>query len=442
MITIHSQDWYRKVHTTTWICDIGLCQKTPQTFNTEDEWKAHMRDTEYHRPPPTELQLKALSVQKQKRGERSAHQCPFCESVPEEISKLRGRGNPSDVSDIFMRHIGAHVKFLSLIALPVDGGDGAKSAEFQDSERRLRKTGSDASLPSGAASLAQISLRFTDPPDYLDLQTPWTGLDDDNMLSLGDDEPVPELHETFRWDYVWGGHSSGSKYGEMDVSNDNIIQHMISNMSIAQITALESIADLDRGVAISKKALYDTPPDHPDQAKRLRNVETWLVARFKRIGKIDDLDQVIQLIRDALHMMKLDNPDRASHLYNLGSWLEMRFQRTGELVDLEEAISVTTEALDITPLDYPGRAFHRHNLVAWHIMRYQRTGDEDNLDQAVRLERDANNVPSGEYPALATISNSIGNQLGTQFVVPDLPDPELEQTTEAALKTAPENEPR
>lgn len=235
MDKVHSRDWYRRVHATTWVCDIGHHQ---EVFSAESDWKDHMRDLKLHRTPPTELQLKALSIQKQKRGERGEYQCPFCENVPEEISKLRGRVGRSAGWNILMKHIGDHVKSLSLIALPTTGVDGAESADFQDSQRRLRKTGSNASLPSGASSLAQISLHFADPPERFDVQLPSSKLlgqaHELRMPSSIMDQTIPELDESFNWDYVWETYPSGSRYRKLAMTDDSIIQDMIQHMIIAQ----------------------------------------------------------------------------------------------------------------------------------------------------------------------------------------------------------------
>jgi len=48
-----------------------------------------------------------------------------------------------------------------------------------------------------------------------------------------------------------------------------------------------------------------------------------------------------------------DHPDRARWLNNLGSYLSSRFERTGVLEDLETAINCAETALEATPKGHP-----------------------------------------------------------------------------------------
>lgn len=232
MNEVHSYTWYQKVHTTTWICDLGHPQVE---FSSQAEWETHMKDPRCHVKMPTELQLKSLSLRKQRRATRSKHHCPFCENVPKEISVLRGRGNPSSVSNILMQHIGDHIKFLSLLSLPPTGGQGAKSVGSQDSEKRSRNLNSNASFRSSAKSfLAErsISLSFADPPEREEVRIPWSqppwDPNETPATQSIEDQPVRELDEKFKWDFVWEQKPSGSVHGEPDLSSDPIIQNMVN----------------------------------------------------------------------------------------------------------------------------------------------------------------------------------------------------------------------
>lgn len=72
---------------------------------------------------------------------------------------MRGQEEPSLLSDILMKHIGDHVKSLSLIALPTTGAEGAASVQVQDSQKRQGNTNSSPRPPSGAeGSLARSML--------------------------------------------------------------------------------------------------------------------------------------------------------------------------------------------------------------------------------------------------------------------------------------------
>ena len=83
----HSKDRLRKVRTTIWYCDID--HDVSETFETESEWRDHMRNLESHPKrdlkAPTQTQLDALSPQKQKVVLRDKLVCPLCEQVTNKI---------------------------------------------------------------------------------------------------------------------------------------------------------------------------------------------------------------------------------------------------------------------------------------------------------------------------------------------------------------------
>lgn len=64
MQSSHSKDWFRKVHNFIWYYDID--HDSPETFETELQWRRHMQDLGNHPKrkltAPTEPQLDALSL--------------------------------------------------------------------------------------------------------------------------------------------------------------------------------------------------------------------------------------------------------------------------------------------------------------------------------------------------------------------------------------------
>lgn len=164
MINVHTKDWYRKVHTATWYCDRDE-HLEQEEFNKEVSWKTHMQT---HPNPPTELQLKVLSIQNRQRAERAEYHCLFCENIPEVVAERLSHKDPSSAFEKLMMHIGNHVKSLSLIALPTHFDDDKNSSISEDS----KSSDSSTELLGGANSLEDVSLRFDDPPDRQRVTSP------------------------------------------------------------------------------------------------------------------------------------------------------------------------------------------------------------------------------------------------------------------------------
>ena len=171
MAANHSQDWPRRVHATTWYCNLRHVDSSedPVQFDNEGDWRKHMKDVSLHpdrSKPPSETQLNALAIQNQQTALRDLYVCPFCEDKPKSISILGDRGNPVDTATILVTHIAQHVKSLAFMSLPDIEGDAAegdsklKSAEDSSRKRLLRKPDSQQEAPSGASLLETVPLIF------------------------------------------------------------------------------------------------------------------------------------------------------------------------------------------------------------------------------------------------------------------------------------------
>ncbi|KAF2963178.1 hypothetical protein GQX73_g10398 [Xylaria multiplex] len=164
----HGIDWPRKVHCTTWFCDIGHTNIVE--FDNEIDWRIHMRDPEKHpgrRKGPTDLQLRALAIKKQQFALRDEHVCPLCEEVPQKISVLGGKGNRDDVARVLEDHIARHIKFLSFLSLPnledeLQDEAGSESTTPKGSQQQLLNPNSAPHPPSGFEDVETISLTFSD----------------------------------------------------------------------------------------------------------------------------------------------------------------------------------------------------------------------------------------------------------------------------------------
>ncbi|KAL6900065.1 hypothetical protein GGI43DRAFT_56176 [Trichoderma evansii] len=171
METFHSAQWNRKIHMSTWHCDIG---HTPAIqFNNRDSFVRHLKDPTSHggREPPTDPQLETLSRNKQRVLIRDdEYCCPICERVPSTLEPVIVNSNPDKIRRHLYEHIAAHIKDLAFKSIP--DLDEAEPSERRQSEvddgdhRRLRGDGSAASYLSGLDELRQeTSVTFGDDPD-------------------------------------------------------------------------------------------------------------------------------------------------------------------------------------------------------------------------------------------------------------------------------------
>ncbi|RFU75777.1 tpr domain-containing [Trichoderma arundinaceum] len=137
------KQWPRKVHAMIWYCDLDHEEKFK--FDNEADWKTHMQTLSLHpghSKPPTEAQLDALVVRKQKLALRDPYICPFCEYIPQSIATPRDRGNLTDMEKRLINHIASHIKSFLLMALPsvnVESVEGDKRAASQGSSLYQRR---------------------------------------------------------------------------------------------------------------------------------------------------------------------------------------------------------------------------------------------------------------------------------------------------------------
>lgn len=151
MNSMHSEQWPRKIHMSTWYCDTH--HETEQ-FNDFESFVKHMKDPINHpdRPPPTTLQLDTLSRNKQKTLIRdSEYSCPFCDCIPYELRPIIPTSEPKAIRHKLHKHIANHLKGLAVLSVPVlttmDTAESESSKSKADAPR-LRE-GEEASYASG-----------------------------------------------------------------------------------------------------------------------------------------------------------------------------------------------------------------------------------------------------------------------------------------------------
>lgn len=216
MKTIHSDEWNRKIHMNTWYCDID--HDNVEQFNDYPSFVSHMKDATNHpkRPTPTDLQVSALSRNKQSLILREEYCCPLCDCIPISIEPVIRTGGfrPDDVKIKLNKHISDHVKTLAFMSIPIPDQRTASDANFEDEDRRrLRRDGSAASHHSGYdLDIRAISLSFIEDPQSLD---PDINEDDfDKLLILRESY----LDESFN-DYMM------DKMHEVPVEEDPLLAH-------------------------------------------------------------------------------------------------------------------------------------------------------------------------------------------------------------------------
>ncbi|OPB42085.1 hypothetical protein A0O28_0032020 [Trichoderma guizhouense] len=265
MTASHSQEWSRKVHATTWFCDLD--HNAPIEFDNEEEWRKHMLTPLLHQSRsklPTDSQLDALSIRKQRLALRGHYICPFCEDKPSQIAKMGHHGNSTEMEIILTNHIADHVKSLLFLALPAlehetAGGEQKPIASENLSYKRLRN--SDSSLrASSRGSLKNISLTFDDnggkPETQFDtrpaLLSPQhiTMPSEDNINLLNEAEVdnffarIPSTEASFSWDFILPeGWAWDRAYGSSKAEAPSLVEAYENLLSRAIFAKLDDAPD-------------------------------------------------------------------------------------------------------------------------------------------------------------------------------------------------------
>ena len=153
MNSMHSDQWARRIHMSTWYC--GTSHEAEQ-FNDLESFMEHMKDPAKHpgRPPPSDLQIDTLSRRKRTTLTREAeYPCPFCACIPDSIKPVIPTSKPKDIQHLLHKHIASHIKSLSVLSVPLltiqeTSQPGSDRSEDKQNGRQLQE-GEKASYPSG-----------------------------------------------------------------------------------------------------------------------------------------------------------------------------------------------------------------------------------------------------------------------------------------------------
>ncbi|MEU6765498.1 CHAT domain-containing tetratricopeptide repeat protein [Streptomyces sp. NPDC046853] len=171
--------------------------------------------------------------------------------------------------------------------------------------------------------------------------------------------------------------------------------------------------DLDTAVEAMRAAIRVAPDDHPDIADWLSTLCNALLLQFRRTGLPAELEEAVDAGRAAVLATPENHRYLASRLSILCEALQVQFERTGVLADLNEAIEAYRRAVHTTP-DSPGRASILSDLGVALQSRFERTGALADLDEAIETGRAAvRGTPDDQHHA--TMLSNLGNALRTRF---------------------------
>lgn len=261
MINDHSKEWARKLDAMVWYCDID--HKFPKQFETELQWKDHMRETSEVDGHPgrnlsksTEPQLDALSQRKQKIALRDHFVCPLCEQIPTSIQTSVGT-EEFEMDDMLHSHVADHIQSLSLLAVPClyaapqhqhqDTRSASITASPSRSSNQVPGTGSHI----GTKLLDGVSL----PPEE------WSTFSREKLSSLFDKDSAFDVefpayeqsHEPpestyHKWKKFRESRAMDGPLTQQDVDQDSILTHfMQEDLGLEQRLWQNAVQHANRG---------------------------------------------------------------------------------------------------------------------------------------------------------------------------------------------------
>ena len=157
----------------------------------------------------------------------------------------------------------------------------------------------------------------------------------------------------------------------------------------ARFENLRHISDLEKAIAMQRKAIISTPLNSADRPFMLTILGTLYLSRYELFWDVKDIDTAIRQQFKAVASIPRDSTHRPLILNNLGKAYLRRFERFWERKDIDSAIdqlleAVTTStpksALRVGLLCIIGNAYQR---------RFERFGDIKDLDSAIEQQLEA-----------------------------------------------------
>jgi hypothetical protein len=226
----HTTEWYRKIHTLTWYCDIGKCQR--QIFQSRQKFEEHTADQHSYLTPTQHIaRLKTCKTV----STRMPLICPLCDCIPPKLDLLRHQPQHTNkLGEILGKHIAHHIKALSLLSFRLIAH---RDEDEADGNMAMNSSSSvSIAISENVCEIHQIDLPNK---DYSDIE-------DENLLEPSDVENslivnLPELEYYETWSFVRTHHSYGRPYEE-DVPKDILDE---TNPVITPSKSNESVLPLD-----------------------------------------------------------------------------------------------------------------------------------------------------------------------------------------------------
>lgn len=106
--------------------------------------------------------------------------------------------------------------------------------------------------------------------------------------------------------------------------------------------------DLEAASSRMGPAVSNTPEEHPDRARWLRNLGKLLLNRYIRTRNVDDLESVVSRVELAVSAIHEDSLDRAQALNDLAVILFYKYMRTENMNDLQAALRTCISSFNLS----------------------------------------------------------------------------------------------
>ena len=116
---------------------------------------------------------------------------------------------------------------------------------------------------------------------------------------------------------------------------------------------LGHINDLEKVIAMQRKALISTPLNSANRPLMLSSLGFSYQCRYEQFGDVNDIDSAIRQQSKAVASLSCDSTHRPAILTNFGNAYMCRFERLGERKDIDFAIDHMLEAVTKVQLVAP-----------------------------------------------------------------------------------------
>jgi tetratricopeptide (TPR) repeat protein len=202
------------------------------------------------------------------------------------------------------------------------------------------------------------------------------------------------------------------------------------------------VKDIDNAIRQRSKAVASMPRDSTHQPEILINLGIAYTRRFERFGERKDIDSSIEQFLKVADSVPLNSVHRPGLLRNLGNSYQYRFQVFGNIQDLESAIKHRYEAVACIPLDDSNRPRILNNLGTSYQLRFERFGKKKDIDFAIEQQLEAVASTPPDSPDRAVFLGDLGISYRHRFAhcgeVNDI-DSSINKHLEALASTLPKS---